>query len=133
MRQRLFLPALGVSMALLGAITCSHAQVATAEMSPSAAIADSTARQFQRDMARARGLSGASTMEITFNDGSVLLFDLVRSAPNPRYKPQGSKAQAFMQHAKNFDLTSDGFTITFADGSTTQFDLGKSASAKREN
>ena len=132
MKRRLFLPGLWVSIALVGASTYSHSQVATTEMSPSAPRADSMARQFQRDMAGARGLSGASTMEITFNDNSVLLFDLVRSAPNPRYRPQGSKAQEFMRHVKNLDLTSEGFTFTFADGSTTSFDLGKSISANRE-
>ena len=132
MKRRLFLPGLWITIVLVGASTYSHSQVASAERSPTAPREASIAHQFQRDMAGARGLSGASTMEITFNDNSVLLFDLVRSAPNPRYRPQGSKAQEFMRQVKNLDLTSEGFTFTFADGSTTSFDLGKSISANRE-
>lgn len=107
------------------------AQVTDARASLSATQDGSIAHQFEHQMRGARGMAGTATMGIVFDDDSLLLFDLVHAAPKPRYKPQGSKAQRFMQHVKNIDLSSAGFTLTFTDGSSASFDLGKSVSTQR--
>jgi hypothetical protein len=94
---------------------------------------NSIASQFQRDTKATRGLFGTPTMQITFDDDSVLLFDLVQLAPHPRYSRLGSKAERAMRSVRNFDLSPEGFTITFADGSTSHFDLSRSVSTKLAN
>ena len=128
-----FLLRLCILIACVAASPGSGADAASASSHPKAATEASIAQRFQVEMRDARGIAGTATMGITFDDGSVLTFDLVHAAPNPRARPPGSKAQRFMQEVKKFDLSSDGFILTFADGSTTHFDLSNLISSRRAN